>query len=56
MILLSEESTGSQTIEEELKMNPKIAKNLKIIYSRGDLTGPEAMVGTLSTIYIGSDS
>lgn len=54
IVLLSDESTASQMIEEELKMNPTIAKNLKIIYSRGDLNGPDAMVGVLSSVYIGS--
>jgi hypothetical protein len=54
IVLISDESTTSQMVEEELKMNPTIAKSLKIIYSQGDLNGPESMVGILSSVYIGS--
>lgn len=54
IVLISDESTASQMVEEELKMDPNIAKNLRIIYSRTDLTGPEVMVGILGSVFIGS--
>jgi hypothetical protein len=54
IVLISDESTASQMVEEELKMDPTIAKNLRIIYSRTDLTGPEVMVGILGSVFIGS--
>eukprot|EP00804_Cyclotella_cryptica_P023021 CCRYP_000292-RA/>CCRYP_000292-RA protein AED:0.42 eAED:0.42 QI:0/-1/0/1/-1/1/1/0/452 len=54
IVLLSDESTASQLVEEELKLDPTIALNLKVIYSHPDLSGPEAMVAILSSVYIGS--
>ncbi|KAL7522359.1 hypothetical protein ACHAWX_007044 [Stephanocyclus meneghinianus] len=54
VVLLSDESTASQLVEEELNMDPTIASNLKVIYSHADLSGPEAMVAILSSVYIGN--
>ena len=56
IVLLSDGSTVSQMVEEELKMDPSIANSIKIVRAHPDLTGPEAMVGILSSVYIGTPS